>query len=169
MDSVNTSMQGTSIQNAQTMGWRAARLKRAVVPPSGLAEFLHSIRRAGGISSCFALSTCHQAEVYAQVGAFHSVAPTAAALRTKAARVVEAEIARLARRLDQLDPAAYEEIVSALHRVAGKLLHAPTVRVKELAGSPGAARVRRRCASYSILTTPRCRRWPPPTPTSQNG
>jgi glutamyl-tRNA reductase len=31
-----------------------------------------------------------------------------------------------------------EEVARSMNRVAEKLLHAPTVRVKELAGSPGA-------------------------------
>jgi glutamyl-tRNA reductase len=66
------------------------------------------------------------------------VAPTVVALRAKAAEVVDAELARLASRLVDLDPRSRDEIARALHRVVDKLLHAPTVRVKELAGSPGA-------------------------------
>jgi glutamyl-tRNA reductase len=52
--------------------------------------------------------------------------------------VVAAELARLAGRLDGLDARAHGEIAQSMRRVADKLLHAPTVRVKELAGSPGA-------------------------------
>jgi glutamyl-tRNA reductase len=66
------------------------------------------------------------------------VAPTVVALRAKAAGVVEAELARLAGRLDDLDARSHGEIAQSMRRVADKLLHAPTVRVKELAGSPGA-------------------------------
>jgi glutamyl-tRNA reductase len=66
------------------------------------------------------------------------VAPTVVALRAKAAEVVEAELARLAGRLDGLDARSQSEIAMCIHRVVDKLLHAPTVRVKELAGSPGA-------------------------------
>jgi glutamyl-tRNA reductase len=65
------------------------------------------------------------------------VAPTVVALRAKAVKVVEAELARLGGRLGQLDDRAHAEITQAMHRVVDKLLHAPTVRVKELAGSPG--------------------------------
>jgi glutamyl-tRNA reductase len=65
------------------------------------------------------------------------VAPTVVALRAKAVEVVEAELARLAGRLSRLDDRAHGEIAQAMHRVVDKLLHAPTVRVKELAGSPG--------------------------------
>jgi glutamyl-tRNA reductase len=66
------------------------------------------------------------------------VAPTVVALRAKAAEVVEAELARLAGRVEGIDARSYREIAQSMHRVADKLLHAPTVRVKELAGSPGA-------------------------------
>ena len=67
-----------------------------------------------------------------------TVFPTVVALRAKAARVVEAELARLAGRLDQVDVAAMNEIAKSMRRVTDKLLHEPTVRVKELAGAPGA-------------------------------
>jgi glutamyl-tRNA reductase len=68
-----------------------------------------------------------------------TVAPTVVALRAKAAKVVDAELARLAGRLsaDGLSGHALEEIAQTVRRVVDKLLHAPTVRVKELAGSPG--------------------------------
>ena len=67
------------------------------------------------------------------------VAPTVVALRAKAATVVDTELARLAGRLsaDGLSARALEEIAQTMRRVVDKLLHAPTVRVKELAGSPG--------------------------------
>jgi glutamyl-tRNA reductase len=65
------------------------------------------------------------------------VAPTVVALRAKAVKVVEAELARLNGRVGRLDDRSHAEITQAMHRVVDKLLHAPTVRVKELAGSPG--------------------------------
>jgi glutamyl-tRNA reductase len=67
-----------------------------------------------------------------------AVTPTVVALRAKAAGVVEAELARLATRLDRLDAAAMTEVAKSMRRVTDKLLHDPTVRVKELAGAPGA-------------------------------
>jgi glutamyl-tRNA reductase len=78
-------------------------------------------------------------ELAAQSSARHAarVAPTVVALRAKAAEVVEAELARLGSKLGDLDGRARTEIARAMHRVVDKLLHAPTVRVKELAGSPG--------------------------------
>ncbi|GAA4511443.1 glutamyl-tRNA reductase [Actinoallomurus oryzae] len=66
-----------------------------------------------------------------------TVAPTVVALRSKAAEVVDAELGRLGGRLPGLDDKAREEIAQTVRRVVDKLLHAPTVRVKELAASPG--------------------------------
>jgi glutamyl-tRNA reductase len=65
------------------------------------------------------------------------VAPTVVALRAKATEVVDAELARLVRRVAGLDARARREIAQSMRRIADKLLHAPTVRFKELAGSPG--------------------------------
>jgi glutamyl-tRNA reductase len=65
------------------------------------------------------------------------VAPTVVALRAKAAGIVDAELARLTGRLGDLDARARREIVQSMRRIVDKLLHAPTVRVKELASSPG--------------------------------
>lgn len=62
------------------------------------------------------------------------VTPTVTALRKQAAEVVDAELLRLGRRLPELDPVARAELDRTVRRVADKLLHAPTVRVKELAG-----------------------------------
>ncbi len=65
-----------------------------------------------------------------------TVAPTVVALRSKAAEVVDAELGRLGGRLPELDDRARGEIAQTVRRVVDKLLHAPTVRVKELAASP---------------------------------
>jgi glutamyl-tRNA reductase len=75
---------------------------------------------------------------YMLAGRAATVAPTVVALREKAAQVVDAELARLAGRLGGLDPRTSQEIARSMRRVTDKLLHAPTVRVKELAGVPGA-------------------------------
>ncbi len=66
-----------------------------------------------------------------------SVAPTVVALRTRAAQVVEAELTRLTGRLPDLDDRSRDEVAQTVRRVVDKLLHAPTVRVKELADEPG--------------------------------
>ena len=75
---------------------------------------------------------------YLQADRAARVAPTVVALRAKAATVVESELARLERRLGDLDSRSRREIAQSMGRIADKLLHGPTVRIKELAGSPGA-------------------------------
>ncbi|ORB31318.1 glutamyl-tRNA reductase [Mycolicibacterium parafortuitum] len=65
------------------------------------------------------------------------VAPTVTALRQRAADVVEAELLRLDNRLPGLDSAHRDEVANTVRRVVDKLLHAPTVRVKQLASAPG--------------------------------
>jgi glutamyl-tRNA reductase len=67
-----------------------------------------------------------------------SVTPTVVALRTMATGVVETELQRLTGRLPDLDDASRAEIEQTVRRVADKLLHQPTVRVKELANETGA-------------------------------
>jgi glutamyl-tRNA reductase len=67
------------------------------------------------------------------------VAPTVVALRAMADDVVESELARMGSRLPDLDGRALEEITKTVRRVVDKLLHAPTVRIKELAAEPGGA------------------------------
>lgn len=79
-------------------------------------------------------------ELQAFLAARHAAAvtPTVVALRTMATGVVETELQRLAGRLPDLDDAARAEIEHAIRRVADKLLHQPTVRVRELANETGA-------------------------------
>ncbi|MBD0709114.1 MULTISPECIES: glutamyl-tRNA reductase [unclassified Streptomyces] len=67
------------------------------------------------------------------------ITPTVVALRTMAADVVTSEVARLEGRLPDLDDKQRAEITQTVRRVVDKLLHAPTVRVKQLASEPGGA------------------------------
>lgn len=66
-----------------------------------------------------------------------AVAPTVTALRARANQVIDGELRRLDGRLPDLDPAARTEVADAVRRAVEKVLHAPTVRVKELAATPG--------------------------------
>jgi glutamyl-tRNA reductase len=65
------------------------------------------------------------------------VTPTVTALRQRAADVVESELLRLDNRLPGLDAVHRDEVARTVRRVVDKLLHAPTVRVKQLASAPG--------------------------------
>ncbi len=67
-----------------------------------------------------------------------SVTPTVVALRSMATSVVDAEMERLASRLPDLDEATRAEVLRTVRRVSDKLLHKPTVRIKELANETGA-------------------------------
>lgn len=62
-----------------------------------------------------------------------AVTPTLIALRSMATGVVANELERLWGRLEELTPEQRVEIATAVRRVADKLLHEPTVRVKRLA------------------------------------
>lgn len=76
-------------------------------------------------------------EAYTEAQRAASVTPTVAALRSAATDIVEAELDRVARRGDFTDDQR-AEVARTVHRVVQRLLHEPTVRVRELAGQPGA-------------------------------
>jgi glutamyl-tRNA reductase len=66
-----------------------------------------------------------------------AVAPTVTALRARANQVIDSEISRLDARLPSLADDVRHEVADAVRRAVEKVLHAPTVRVKELASLPG--------------------------------
>lgn len=65
--------------------------------------------------------------------AANAAAPTVKALRAAASEVMTRELTRLDQRTPGMSDADREEVRLAVHRVVEKLLHGPTVRVKELA------------------------------------
>jgi glutamyl-tRNA reductase len=65
-----------------------------------------------------------------------AVAPTVTALRARAAQVVDSELLRLDGRLPGMEPELRAEVAAAVRRAVDKVLHAPTVRVKQLASTP---------------------------------
>jgi glutamyl-tRNA reductase len=65
------------------------------------------------------------------------VAPTVAALRGRADDVVSVELRRLNQRRPDLTGDQRAEIARTVHRVVQRLLHSPTVRVRQLAAEPG--------------------------------
>jgi glutamyl-tRNA reductase len=106
----------------------------------GLAERL---RRAASGASVGSARTLVAEEVRRYLAAQRSaeVTPMVTALRRRAAEVVDAELLRLGTRLPALPEEIRAELSRTVHRVVGKLLHAPTVRVKQLAQDPaGGAR-----------------------------
>jgi glutamyl-tRNA reductase len=64
------------------------------------------------------------------------VTPAVPALRRRAAEVVDAELLRLDARLPGVTGEVLAELSRTVQRVVDKLLHTPTVRIKQLAGGP---------------------------------
>jgi glutamyl-tRNA reductase len=114
-----------------------ARLAGVVV--IGL-DVLREHATAAGADDIAAVRAIMEAELAAYRAGLDAAraAPVVVALRARAAGVVEAELARLAGRLgaEGVSGRTLDEIARAMRRVTGKLLHAPTVRVQQLAGSP---------------------------------
>ena len=65
------------------------------------------------------------------------IAPTVAALRTRADELVAAELRKLTARRPELTAEQRADVSRTLHRVVQQLLHSPTVRVRRLAAEPG--------------------------------
>lgn len=63
-----------------------------------------------------------------------AVAPTVAMLRQQAADVVAQELERLQQRAPQMSEGDAAQVQLTVHRIVEKLLHTPTVRIKQLAG-----------------------------------
>ena len=106
----------------------------------GLARLAEELHDGETGSDIVAVRDIVTEEINAFLSARHSasVTPTVVALRTMATGVVEAEVERLLTRLPDLDPQIRAEVELSIRRVADKLLHQPTVRVKELANETGA-------------------------------
>jgi glutamyl-tRNA reductase len=68
------------------------------------------------------------------------VAPTVAALRARADEVVATELHRLGQRRADLSNEQRADVAHTVHRIVQRLLHSPTVRVRELAAGPGGDR-----------------------------
>ncbi len=101
--------------------------------------------------------------------AMQAAGPAVAALRARAAQVVEAELTRFDHKVPGIDEQTRFEAHRMVHRIVEKLLHTPTVRAKALAadGDPGesdyAAVLRElfdiQPADVSAVSTPPC--WKP--------
>nr|WP_205861062.1 glutamyl-tRNA reductase [Planosporangium flavigriseum] len=65
------------------------------------------------------------------------VAPTVAALRARADEVVTAELGRLRQRRPDLTDEQRDDVAYTVHRIVQRLLHLPSVRVRQLAAEPG--------------------------------
>ncbi|QKW20096.1 glutamyl-tRNA reductase [Kitasatospora sp. NA04385] len=106
-----------------------------------LESLSHAHAATPGAGDVDAVSTIVADEVtaFGQAQRAARIAPTVVALRAMASEVVSSELARLTSRLPDLDERSSAEISQTVRRVVDKLLHAPTVKVKQLAAEPGGA------------------------------
>jgi glutamyl-tRNA reductase len=103
------------------------------------AEARMSTRR-GEIPAVRAVLT-EELERYRASYAARSAAPVVAALRMRAETIRRAELDRQRARLEALGPEAREIVETVTQRTVAKLLHEPTVRIKDAAGSPRGERL----------------------------
>ena len=101
----------------------------------GLAELGEDLAEAGSAPQVALARELVTAEVatYLVQRSAQAVAPTVTALRARAGELVDVELERLERRTPGMGEAERAEVRRAVERVVDKLLHTPTVRVKELA------------------------------------
>lgn len=106
----------------------------------GLASLAEDLRDSDAAREVEGVRAIVAQEIAAFLAARHqaSVTPTVVALRSMATSVVDAEMERLSTRLPDLDEVTRAEVLHTVRRVADKLLHEPTVRVKELVNETGA-------------------------------
>jgi glutamyl-tRNA reductase len=99
-----------------------------------LADLVDDLRGSDAGAEVEAVRAIVAAEVEAFLSARgqSSITPTVVALRTMATSVVESEMARIDRRLPDLDDETRDQLLHTLRRVADKLVHQPTIRAKEL-------------------------------------
>ncbi|MGK4580709.1 glutamyl-tRNA reductase [Kitasatospora sp. HPMI-4] len=65
--------------------------------------------------------------------------PILATMRTTAHEAAASELERLAKRLSSIDDRTQKEITQSVRRIVEKMLHLPTVRVRQLADAPDGA------------------------------
>jgi len=103
------------------------------------AEARMSTRR-GEIPAVRAVLT-EELERYRASYAARSAAPVVAALRMRAETIRRAELDRQRARCGALGPEGREIVETVTQRTVAKLLHEPTVRIKDAAGSPRGERL----------------------------
>ena len=92
---------------------------------------------------------------FRDAGMQRRAAPTVSALRSRAEEVRRAELERFRSRLAGLDARQQEAVVALTHGILGKLLHQPTVQLKESAGTPRGERLSEAARElFALETTP---------------
>jgi glutamyl-tRNA reductase len=106
-----------------------------VVGLEDLADRLRQAETGTAVESARAL-VASEVSRYLAAQRSAEVTPTVAALRRRASELVDAELLRLGARLPELPAEIGAEFARTVHRVVDKLLHTPTVRVRQLAEGP---------------------------------
>jgi len=104
---------------------------------AGLADALRRTEAAAEVDAVRGIVT-DEVSAFLTARRQASVTPTVKALRSMATSVVDSEMTRLDSRLPALGGTERAEVLQTVRRVVDKLLHEPTVRVRELADSEGA-------------------------------
>jgi glutamyl-tRNA reductase len=91
--------------------------------------------RRGEITKVEAI-IAEEVQRYLDAATAREAAPLVAALRERAEQIRQGELARLASRLDALDDRQRQALEALTRGIVNKLLHEPTVRLKDAAGSP---------------------------------
>ena len=94
-------------------------------------------RREGSAAQQAMSIVAEELERYTSAQRVRDVVPAVAALRKHAAGLIDAELNRLAKRTPNMTDEDRTQVAKALHRVVEKILHQPTVRVKQLAAQSG--------------------------------
>ena len=97
-----------------------------------LADSVHNDLASEDVAAVKAI-VAEEVAAFGAARAAARVAPTLVALRSMATGVVADELDRLWARTGDLTPQQRSEIAATVRRVADKLLHEPTVRIKQLA------------------------------------
>ena len=92
--------------------------------------------REAAVTEAYALIERHAAAFVAQLGIF-KVEPLIARLQSRAAQLRDAELSRLLGKLDHLSDDDKAAVARALERLTSKLLHRPTVALREAAATHG--------------------------------
>ena len=101
---------------------------------AGLAERRREVARVRAIVD-------EERERFIDNATAREVAPTITSLRERAEALRLAELERQRGRLDSLDPKQREAVEAVTRGVLAKLLHDPTVRLKDAAGTPKGERL----------------------------
>jgi len=120
-------LEGVSLINIEALH---AKLGDEEVNPGSATEGSSARRRAEEI-------VAEEIAEFSSEQRVRDVAPIVTQLRLNAAETAKTELEKLRSRLPELDEASFNEVSKTVKRVVDKLLHQPTVKIKELAAAPG--------------------------------